>query len=149
LYQQEGRGKVTEHKNTGTLFQFAVLQYAHDPVTREFLNVGVVVYSKDAKYLKCLLSRENERVLLTFRGVDKNDYAGMIDGVERAIVELEAKIETGTVADRISDLLRSILLPDDSCLKFDIFGGGLAQDLDDELRRLFLRMVKWHIRPTT
>ncbi len=37
-------------------FQFAVLRYIHDPATQEFLNVGIVVYSKEARYIRAQVS---------------------------------------------------------------------------------------------
>jgi len=35
-----------------TAYSYSVLRYIHDPVTREFINIGVAVYSFDAKNVK-------------------------------------------------------------------------------------------------
>jgi hypothetical protein len=44
--------------------------------------------------------------------------------------------------DTLEALLKKVLPPDDSSLKFGGFGGGLVDDLDSELARLFYRLVE-------
>ena len=37
-----------------TPYTFSVLRYVHDPVSTEFVNIGVAVYAPAAKYLSAL-----------------------------------------------------------------------------------------------
>jgi len=37
-----------------TPYTFSILRYVHDPVTQEFINIGVAVYSREAG--SCALS---------------------------------------------------------------------------------------------
>jgi hypothetical protein len=33
---------------------FSALPYVHDPVTQEFVNIGVAAFSRDARYFRAL-----------------------------------------------------------------------------------------------
>ncbi len=35
-------------------YTFSVLRYVHDPLTTEFVNVGMALYAADAKYLSAI-----------------------------------------------------------------------------------------------
>lgn len=127
-------------------FQFAVLRYFHDSVTQEFLNIGVVVYSKEKRYLRTLINKRYGRVSKTFDGIDRNHYGRMVSSVENSINQFGMKMEKVSLFDNypdlISDLLDQIVSPDDSSLRFGGFGGGLVNNLDDELERLYVRLVE-------
>jgi hypothetical protein len=35
-------------------YSFSVLRYVHDPVTQEFVNIGVAVFSPEARYFRAI-----------------------------------------------------------------------------------------------
>jgi hypothetical protein len=134
-------------------FQYAVLRYIHDPMTQEFLNIGVVVYSREARYLNALISSRYGRVSQTFDTIDSLNYRRMINSVRYRIEWLGQQIAQPTFFDdypqQIETLLNQVVLtPDDSSLLFGGVGGGLAQDLDDELNRLYMRLVSLYVETT-
>ncbi|MGO9273834.1 MAG: DUF3037 domain-containing protein [Terriglobia bacterium] len=55
-------------------YTFSVLRYVHDPVTTEFVNVGVALYAPDAKYLSAICTphyaRLSDRLSEMFGRVD-------------------------------------------------------------------------------
>lgn len=131
-------------------FQYAVLRYMHDPVTQEFLNIGVVVYSREARYLNALISSRYGRISQTFDTIDSSNYRRMINSVRHRIEWLGQRITQPAFFDdypqQIETLLNQMVLPqDDSSLLFGGVGGGLVQDLDEELNRLYTRLVYLYV----
>ena len=127
-------------------FQFAVLRYIHDPVTQEFLNIGVVIYSKEARYIKPLINSKYGRLSKTFRGVNGEYYRHVTDHIARQLIALHERYHSqldlfDELPPQIELILNPILPPDDSSLIFGGYGGGLTRNLDDELRRLYERLV--------
>ena len=127
-------------------FQFAVLRYIHDPVTQEFLNVGVVVYSREARYLRASVSTRYSRLSDTFQGINGDHYRRLMSYIERRLVRMHNEFQQPELFEglpsQIETVLHQILLPDDSSLAFGGYGGGLTDDLEAELTRLFGRLVE-------
>ena len=129
------------------IFNFAVLRYYHDPVTSEFLNIGVVIYSKEHRYLNAIINRRYGRLSKAFDGINRSHYYRMIDTIRLQITNLRLQFAKPTLLDDeypddIELLLQKVLPPDDSSLRFGGFGNGLVHDLDLELARLFSRLVE-------
>lgn len=133
---------------TSIAFQYAVLRYAHDPLTQEYLNVGVVLYSKEARYLDALINKRYGRISRAFDGVRREEYVRMVASVEKQISQLSLKLKRVELFDNypesVEALLKSVLPPNDSSLKFDNYGGGVVEDLESELQRLSSRLVERH-----
>lgn len=127
-------------------FQFAILRYYHDPVTQEFLNIGVVLYSKERRYLKAIINKRYGRVSRTFNGIERNHYTRMVSAIDNQIGRLASQLLKPTLFDEYPDalemLLGNVLPTDDSSLRFGGFGGGVVADFDSELDRLFYRLVE-------
>jgi len=127
-------------------FQFAVLRYIHDPVTQEFLNVGVAVYSREARYLKASVSSKYSRLSDAFQGINGDHYRRLIGHIERYLVRMHNQFQQlelfEELPSHIEKLLHQVLPLDDSSLVFGGYGGGLTDDLEAELARLFGRLVE-------
>lgn len=131
------------------LYQFAVLRYVHDPVTEEFLNIGVVVYSPEARYLKALINHNYGRLSDAFQRVNGAFYRKLTQNLENRLNQTYEKLNQSQWIDkpleRLEMLLGQILPPDDSSLRFSGFGGGLSADLDGALVALYQRLVTHYI----
>jgi len=130
-------------------FQFATLRYMHDPVTQEFLNVGIVVYSKESKYVGVAVSRKYARLSNAFEQISGSHYRRIVGHLERRLLQMNREIQQPRLFDdfppQIEDLLARVLPPDDSSLIFGGYGGGLTEDLDAELARLYRRLVEYYV----
>lgn len=127
-------------------FHFSVLRYYHDPVTQEFLNIGVVLYSKEKRYLKSLINKRYGRISRTFNSIERSNYIRMVNAIDTQITHLSQQLSERTFFDdyptSIEDLLRDVLPLDDSSLRFGGFGGGVTDNFENELSRLFSRLVE-------
>ncbi|MBN1815432.1 MAG: DUF3037 domain-containing protein [Anaerolineae bacterium] len=132
-------------------FQFAILRYVHDVVTQEFINVGVVVYAQEQRYIKARVSRRYSRLSKTFPGINRDFYQRVISHVEQSFMRLQQEFqppktkEPDDLPSRIEVTLQQVLPPDDSSLRFGGIGGGITDDLDAELNRLYERLVERYI----
>jgi len=63
-------------------YSFVVLQYAHDVVSGEFVNVGVAVYAPEAKYIGCLCNTRYGRLNKMFLNVDGDYFRGLVKYIE-------------------------------------------------------------------
>lgn len=135
------------------LFQYAILQYMHDPITRESLNIGVVVYAESERRLLHMINSRYGRLSNAFGKIDRDNYVRMIRSLEKSLNGLGKQIQTPSFFEErqsIADLLTTVLPVDNSSLEFGLFGAGLAHDLEQELEQLFLRFVeKYEERPRT
>lgn len=137
---------MTEHP-----FQYSVLRYIHDPMTEEFINVGVVLYSKEARYIKSKISPRYSRLSSAFsKEVNGKYYHRVVRHLERAFERLQIRYRKGDLferdlPDQIEVILADILPPTDASLVFGGYGGGLVADLDNELNRLYDRLVERYV----
>ena len=129
---------------TEQLFQYAVLRYVHDPVTQEFVNIGVLLFAPEEAQIGCLLNTRYSRLSNTFQQVDGPYIRAQLSALERMVGALRLRWQQGNWLERpksVHELTSMLLPPDDSSLVFGGFGGGLTTDLDAELRRLYMRLV--------
>src|SRR3712207_6101453 len=131
------------------IFQFAVLRYIHDPATEEFLNVGVVVYSKEARYLRALVSMKYSRLSNAFQEINGDHYRRIVNYIERSLAHRHHQFQQLELFNdlplKLETILHQVLPPDDSSLIFGGYGGGIAVDLDAELNRLYKRLVEQYL----
>jgi len=131
------------------LFQFAVLRYMHDPATQEFLNIGIVVYSKEARYVRASISTKYRRLSQAFKSINGDYYRRIANYIEMRFLQIHNQFQNHKLfedlPDQIEVILNKVLPPDDSSLVFGGHGGGLTDDLDTELIRLYSRLVEKYV----
>jgi hypothetical protein len=132
-------------------YSFSVLRYVHDPVTKEFLNVGVVVYSGQARFLRAACDINYGRITRMFARIDGHRFRQMIRFLQDKLNSLgdqlpsELPFEPGLA---IEALLGRVLPSDDSSFQFSSAGVGLASDLERVLGELYDRYVDRYSTPT-
>jgi hypothetical protein len=128
-----------------TPYSFSVLRYVHDPVTQEFINIGVAVYSSEAQFLRATCTTHYARITRMFTRIDGNRFRQLTRYIQEQITAIglslptELPFETGRA---IEHLLARVLPPDDSAIQFSPAGVGLSSDLDKTLAELYDRYVE-------
>jgi hypothetical protein len=125
-------------------FYFSVLRYMNDPVTQEFINLGVVLYSPENSYLKSRISPNYGRATKTFGKVEGVRFRQVVRYVQAQIDSVGANLRDGSLFDNsiaLEVVLSRILPVDDSSLVFAKGGGGISENLDGMLEQLFERYV--------
>ncbi|HEV2495867.1 MAG TPA: DUF3037 domain-containing protein [Terriglobia bacterium] len=134
-------------------YTFSVLRYVHDPVTTEFVNVGVALYAPDARYLSAICTPYYARLSEMFGHVDGEHFRQITRYLQDHIDEIGARLKSELPfpepARTITSLLATVLPPDDSALQFSTPGGGLTSDPDKTLGSLYQRYVEYYTARTS
>jgi hypothetical protein len=130
-----------------TPYSFSILRYVHDPVTQEFVNIGVAVYSPEAGFLRALCATHYARITRMFTKIDGNRFRQLTQYIQEQVSAIGSKMarlpselpfEPGLA---IEQLLARVLPPDDSSVQFSHAGVGLTHDLEKTVVELFERYV--------
>lgn len=128
-----------------TPYSFSILRYVHDPVTQEFINIGVAVYSRDSGFLRATCTTHYARITRMFTKIDGNRFRQLTRYIQEQISEIgenmssQLPFESGHT---IEHLLARVLPKDDSSIQFSPAGVGLSRDLEATVAELFERCVE-------
>ena len=134
-----------------TPFEYSVLRYIHDVVTGEFLNIGLVIYSKPRRYLRAELLNKYRRITNTFPGADGEFFRQYINHLQLRFLTMTKKIcdVQTTLLDELPDQLEQILakiLPlDDSSIRFSEVRSGFAANLNEIFSDLYNRLIEFYL----
>lgn len=125
-------------------YSTSVLRYVHDVVTGEFVNVGVLAYSREGGFIGLRLTSDTKRIARVFPSASRSTCAHLFNALEagvraqrRALSTLvsEAPVDAAACAAR--------LLPaDDSAFQFSRGEVGMTSDLEATLEAVFQRFVQ-------
>jgi len=76
-------------------YSYSVIKYVHDPVADETLNVGVLVYSVESRFIEAKFEHNFERYSQTFANFDSQRYRQVLRNFEAAIEELREELAAG------------------------------------------------------
>ena len=128
-----------------TPYSFSILRYVHDPVTQEFVNIGVAVYSREAGFLRARCATHYARITRMFTKIDGNRFRQLTGYIQEQIGAVGASLPTELPFEpslAIEQLLARVLPPDDSSVQFSHAGVGLTHDLEKTVAELFDRYVE-------
>ena len=127
-----------------TPYSFSVLRYVHDPVTQEFVNIGVAVYSGEVGFLRAMCATHYARITRMFSKIDGNRFRQLTRYIQEQIDSIGASLPTELPFEpglAIEHLLARVLPPDDSSVQFSHAGVGMSRDLERTVVELFERYV--------
>jgi hypothetical protein len=128
-----------------TPYSFSVLRYVHDPVSQEFINIGVAVYSRDAGFLRAICTTHYARITRMFTKIDGNRFRQLTRYIQEQVSAIGESLPTELPFEpgrAIEQLLAKVLPPDDSSVQFSSAGVGLSHDLEKTTAELFDRYVE-------
>jgi len=129
-----------------TQYSFSVVRYVHDVVGGEFINVGVVLYARDASFIDAKCTNRYARLSKLFINIDGEQFRQLMSFLEHQIGEVRMRLQgelpfNGKPRD-ILDILHKIVAKDDSSLHFSQSGAGVTSDPAKTLSELFERYVE-------
>lgn len=133
-----------------TPYTFSILRYIHDVVPGEFVNVGVALYAPDARFLDITCVGTYGRVSQFFGGIDGDHFKRMLRHLTSRIKELKEQTDTEFAFRQPVDIrgwTDEILPADDSSLQFSPPKGGLTDDPQATLEKLYERYVERYAQP--
>jgi hypothetical protein len=82
-------------------YSYAVMKYVHDPVADETLNVGVLVYSVESRFVEAKFEYNFERYSQTFANFDSQRYRQVLRDFETAIEDLREQLAAGDLFSQL------------------------------------------------
>jgi hypothetical protein len=133
-------------------FYFSLLRYVYDPLTQEFVNIGVVLYSPGSRFLRATFTSRYGRISRMFGRIDGASFRATVGYIERKVSETNERISRGLLfsdpKESLETILSEVLPPDDTAIRF-VFGGlGMTEDPVGSLDELFQRYVARYENPS-
>jgi Protein of unknown function (DUF3037) len=128
-------------------YTYTVLRYVHDPLTAEFVNVGLVLHFPESSFEPAILKARTRntigRMREMFPGMDKKAFSGTM----RKLADLLGSDGMFATSGNALTFARQVLPTDDSSLQWSSVGSGVAEDPDKTFERLYSRLVtKYDVR---
>lgn len=121
------------------LYEYAVIRFVPKVEREEFINVGIVLFSKQAKYLKSIYTINELKLKLFSSELDINCLR---EGLQVFDKICSGSKEGGVIAQMdIADRFRWLTAVKSSCIQVSRPHPGFSSDLDKTLERLFKELV--------
>lgn len=126
-------------------YYFNVLRYVYDPVTEEFVNIGVVVYAPQIRFFKAICTNHYSRISRLFHRIDGSSFRSLTRYIQDSILGLSQEWTKGSLFaasdEKLENILARILPVDDSAIRFAKGGVGLTEKPEQTLQELYQRYV--------
>ena len=121
------------------LYEYAVIRFVPKVEREEFINVGIVLFSKRAKYLKSLYMINENKLKLFSSELDIHCLREGLQVFDKICI---GNKEGGAIANMdIPDRFRWLTAVKSSCIQVSRPHPGFSADLDKTLERLFKELV--------
>src|SRR2546425_776054 len=129
-----------------TTYSTITLHYVHDVVTGEFVNIGVVLYAPEQRFLDARFTTSYERLNAAFLNIDHLHFRALMRYMANRFEELGGEVRDGLIPPAgLSELVKQVLPPDDSSLQWSQPGGGFTDDPTKTLADLYKRFVERYV----
>ncbi|MCB0649070.1 MAG: DUF3037 domain-containing protein [Saprospiraceae bacterium] len=123
-------------------YQYQIIKYVHDHFTSEFVNVGVVVYDPETKFLNCRTSSKYKRINQFFPKAEGKKVVQLLQYFETSIARKSQELQ-GLFKPSISlsELTSSIIPKDGSVIQYSEVRTGVDLNLEAALNDLYKDVV--------
>jgi hypothetical protein len=125
-------------------YQFQLIRYMHDHFTGEYVNVGVVVYSKEEQFLACKITKKYQRITHMFPEANGKWVMSVLHHVANEIARVSGDMHRKS-SDSLESITHAILVRDNNALRLTEVQAGIDIDLQAALDNLFYAQVEKHV----
>jgi hypothetical protein len=125
-------------------YTYCVLRYVHDTASGEFVNVGVVLYAPEQRYLSALCRTTYGRLSRIFPGVNAEHFKSLMRYIQAKLEEQGTRVGSElplTEHSNVLEFAHAILPRDDSSLQWSPAGSGRTDNPSQTLEHLYERLV--------
>jgi hypothetical protein len=122
------------------LFEYAVIRVVPRVEREEFINVGVVLFCKQQKFLKTAFKLDEDRLRSLCPAIDIADIQSYLNAFEKISA---GRIDAGPIAKLdLPSRFRWLTATRSTVVQSSRIHPGMCDDLDEALEKLFLQLVK-------
>ena len=125
-------------------YEYQILRYIPDRVNAEFVNVGLVIYGRDDKYLKSQFINRSTRLSSFFQGTNIRYVMQSIRHLEKQFSSISHNLKEDIEFSRpnsVEEITSNLLTKDDTSLVFSVPNKAIDLSLDiafDNLKKQLL-----------
>lgn len=121
------------------LYEYAVIRFVPKVEREEFLNVGIILFSKKAKYLKIRYHLEENKLSTFSSEADMECFYKNLESFEKIC---EGQKDGGFIATLdLAERFRWLTAIRSTCIQTSRPHSGLSDDMDKTLNRLLEELV--------
>ncbi|MBK6785130.1 MAG: DUF3037 domain-containing protein [Saprospiraceae bacterium] len=128
-------------------YSYQILRYIPDQVTGEFVNVGLVLFSPDTKYLNVQMLEKSGRIKAVFPAVNSRILMGRLAAFTKAIQNISSDEKSLNLIKKIEEVTKTFLAPDDSALQFSPVEAGIDINIKNAFSYLYGRLITKYETP--
>lgn len=125
-------------------YSYAVLQYHHDTWVGEALNVGVLLYCEEARFLQLRSRTARGRLAKAYPSINHGAFRLSMKALERRFDRISSTSGLLMPSSRALEVGKTVLREDDSSLQWGFSGVGITDNPDVELDKHYQRFVSQH-----
>lgn len=119
-----------------TTARYIVVRYMPNVFKREFANIGVLLASPTSGYFDFMFLSDTTRLSSFFKEFDKEVFEWSVESFKSEIERIKREVWSTTKDERRA-LIEQISLPREAIITLSNVVVTKADDLDEELRRLY------------
>src|SRR5687768_17415545 len=120
------------------LFEYSVIRVVPKVEREEFLNVGIILYSQQQKYLQCMFSLDEER-LSAFSEIDTAEVQEHLHAFERIC---KGEKESGPIGKLdLPSRFRWLTATRSTIVQTSKVHSGFCSNLEEALKKLHAQLV--------
>jgi hypothetical protein len=121
------------------LFEYAIIRVVPRVEREEFLNVGVILYSKQLRFLQTVYTLDEKRLQALFPDIDITEVKKHLEAFEK--ISLGDKDGGPIAALDIASRFRWLTAKRSTVLQTSVVHPGFCKDADETLQRLHRQLV--------
>lgn len=125
-------------------YQYQIVRYVHDRLTGEFVNVGIVIYMPESRFLKSRFINKFSRLSNFFVELNGHSLLGSLRQFEKEIDIISKRLNGNDLFESftsIEEITNSILTKDDSAIICCAMNSGIDISGQSALNDLFERLI--------
>jgi hypothetical protein len=124
-------------------YQYQLIRYVHDHYTGEYVNVGVVVYSKEDRFLASKTTSRFQRITNMFPEANGRWIMRLLGNFNHQINRVTQELnELFTPSDSLEQITNSILIRDNAAIQLTETRSAVDIDLEAALNDLYTSQVE-------
>jgi hypothetical protein len=128
-------------------YQYQLIRYVHDHFTGEYVNVGVVVYSKDERFLVSRTTSRVQRIKHMFPEASGRWIIRVLSNFNNEINRVSEELnELFTPSDSLEQITSSILIQDNGAIQLTATMLAIDIDLKAATHDLYTSQVEKYIQ---
>ena len=129
-------------------YSYCFLRYCQDREAGEFANIGVLMWSPEARFLAFQGSHRFARLTHFFGDLDRDGYRLLVAHVERRFDQMAEEVVNGLplapLPASARELAAQVVPEDDGALLWSPARGGLTENPAEQMKQIYDRFIGRH-----